>query len=298
MKIQFFAKKFLLFHLFLILTVMLFTSAANAVLLTDGSLDVDIDNNGEFNSISLNAIAIDTSGFVQRYEGNTCSGFSGGTAVNVVGTTATYSAMCGSFDVDVTSSILGPLGSAPGTTSVLEQVLVFTNNTGGSLSLESVSNIDQDLQGAGDDVVAYDGGAQAVFATDIVAAAPDTLLMAAIADTAAAGAIFGWDVDILGSQSTAFPMDNGVGPAGPADTAMSIGFDLGSIPAGQSRTVTFRYLFSTNASSVPPDFGFGPQPPVGPAAVIPTMTEWGMIIFMVFAGLGAIYYLRKQGMSA
>jgi hypothetical protein len=27
---------------------------------------------------------------------------------------------------------------------------------------------------------------------------------------------------------------------------------------------------------------------------IPTMTEWGMIIFMVLAGLGAVYYLRKQ----
>lgn len=27
---------------------------------------------------------------------------------------------------------------------------------------------------------------------------------------------------------------------------------------------------------------------------IPTMTEWGIIIFMVFAGIGAIYYLRRQ----
>jgi hypothetical protein len=27
---------------------------------------------------------------------------------------------------------------------------------------------------------------------------------------------------------------------------------------------------------------------------IPTMNEWGMIIFVVFAGLGAVYYLRRQ----
>ena len=27
---------------------------------------------------------------------------------------------------------------------------------------------------------------------------------------------------------------------------------------------------------------------------IPTMNEWGMIIFMVFAGLGAVYFMRKQ----
>jgi hypothetical protein len=27
---------------------------------------------------------------------------------------------------------------------------------------------------------------------------------------------------------------------------------------------------------------------------IPTMTEWGMIVFMVFAGLGSVYYMRRQ----
>ena len=31
----------------------------------------------------------------------------------------------------------------------------------------------------------------------------------------------------------------------------------------------------------------------GPSA-IPTMTEWGMITFVLFAGLGAVYYLRKR----
>jgi len=30
-------------------------------------------------------------------------------------------------------------------------------------------------------------------------------------------------------------------------------------------------------------------------AAVPTVTEWGMIIFMVLAGLGAVYYLRRQG---
>ena len=32
----------------------------------------------------------------------------------------------------------------------------------------------------------------------------------------------------------------------------------------------------------------------GGISAIPTMTEWGMIIFMVLAGLGAVYYLRRQ----
>ena len=29
-------------------------------------------------------------------------------------------------------------------------------------------------------------------------------------------------------------------------------------------------------------------------AVIPTLTEWGIIIFTVLAGLGGIYFLRRQ----
>ncbi len=32
----------------------------------------------------------------------------------------------------------------------------------------------------------------------------------------------------------------------------------------------------------------------GVGVQVPTMNEWGLIIFMVFAGLGAIYYLRKK----
>lgn len=36
-----------------------------------------------------------------------------------------------------------------------------------------------------------------------------------------------------------------------------------------------------------------PAPPVAPA-VVPTMTEWGMILFMVLAGFVSFYYLRKR----
>jgi hypothetical protein len=37
-----------------------------------------------------------------------------------------------------------------------------------------------------------------------------------------------------------------------------------------------------------------PEQPQQPPAVVPTMTEWGMFIFMVFAGIVSLYYLRKQ----
>jgi uncharacterized repeat protein (TIGR01451 family) len=36
------------------------------------------------------------------------------------------------------------------------------------------------------------------------------------------------------------------------------------------------------------------QTPVITPAVVPTMTEWGMIIFIILAGAGSIYYLRRQ----
>jgi hypothetical protein len=67
-----------------------------------------------------------------------------------------------------------------------------------------------------------------------------------------------------------------------------------------------RYLVTINPSngdmtyvSTLPDnmqniaFSQAPAPPAQPS-VVPTMTEWGMILFMVFAGIGAIYYLRRQ----
>jgi hypothetical protein len=31
-----------------------------------------------------------------------------------------------------------------------------------------------------------------------------------------------------------------------------------------------------------------------PSSTIPTLNEWGMIIFTMLAGLGAVYYLRRQ----
>lgn len=44
-------------------------------------------------------------------------------------------------------------------------------------------------------------------------------------------------------------------------------------------------------------FGSAPPPPPPPPQVItpvPTLTEWGMILFMVLAGAGSLYYLRRR----
>jgi len=36
------------------------------------------------------------------------------------------------------------------------------------------------------------------------------------------------------------------------------------------------------------------QPAYTTSVSVPTMTEWGMIMFMVLAGIGSIYYLSRK----
>lgn len=52
--------------------------------------------------------------------------------------------------------------------------------------------------------------------------------------------------------------------------------------------------WSTLAATAGGTANLNPEQPQQPPAVVPTMTEWGMIIFMVFAGIVSLYYLRKQ----
>ena len=65
----------------------------------------------------------------------------------------------------------------------------------------------------------------------------------------------------------------------------------------------FRVDPVSGARTVLSDFGAGANQgdePYGVAVFqqqanpVPTMTEWGMIIFIALAGLGAVYYLRRQ----
>lgn len=207
-------------------------------------------------------------------------------AVGVMRPTISYTATCGSFDVSVTSELLGALGSNPGSTGVMRDTLVFTNNNVGPLDLESVSRMDQDLIGSSNDMVEFDAATQAVFATDSVDAAPDKILWAAIANTDCSGSTFGYHVDVLGDETQSFPMDNGIDPVGPGDTAMAIGHDCGSIAPGASVTFTYEYLFSTKLSSVPTDFGQESRL-AGPPQAIPALPLGGLagiVVMILFLG--------------
>lgn len=60
---------------------------------------------------------------------------------------------------------------------------------------------------------------------------------------------------------------------------------------GPDATGNLRYIsdmtFTCNGALISLNNGF-------PTTSVPTMTEWGMIIFMVLAGVGAVYYMRRQ----
>jgi hypothetical protein len=238
--------------------------------LSDGSLSVEIETTGDFGNITLNGINIDTSA-TQENVSNFCDGFFPILEVMVTGTTATSTATCGPLDVTVISRILGALASDPNS-NVLEQELIFTN-TGEALQLVQpnlvdaggfftiVSAIHQALNDdPEDDTVEFvNADTRAVVATD------DPQLMAAIASIGIFDTTFGFDVDDDAEPDMTFPLGDedpagagDPGPEGPGDTSMSLGFNGAMLAPGESGSVFFRYLFSTNASMVPADFAFPP----------------------------------------
>jgi hypothetical protein len=139
-------------------------------------------------------------------------------------------------------------------------------------------------------------------------------------DTTSTAEVWGMTGNIIGSHL-------------PTDTQVSIGFDghrfyewkipLVSINAIPGQALSFsspRICKSVGdggqfCSSMPYD-GYDKRDNEWPAGVIyddkstwtqlrfndplaiPTLTEWGMIIFMVFAGVGAVYFMRRQRRAA
>lgn len=78
--------------------------------------------------------------------------------------------------------------------------------------------------------------------------------------------------------------------AGGTDTRLGRQFD----PAGEffNGYIDNVQIYDTalSAAEIARIAAAGPNP----ASAIPTMSEWGMITFMVLAGLGSVYYLRRQ----
>ncbi len=88
--------------------------------------------------------------------------------------------------------------------------------------------------------------------------------------------------------------------AGFADDTFVIDYNAGTGANG----ALFRVDPVTGARTLLSDFGSGAPFGVNPNGVavfrqsdppsVLTMNEWGMMIFMALAGLGSVYYLRRQ----
>jgi hypothetical protein len=77
------------------------------------------------------------------------------------------------------------------------------------------------------------------------------------------------------SRETLFLGDNGSSPM----TVYEVNPDTGAV---------------INTLPVAPNWGLAADENVAAAAAVPTMNEWGMILFMALAGLGSVYYLRRK----
>ncbi|MGI9432825.1 MAG: hypothetical protein ACR2PQ_11460 [Myxococcota bacterium] len=221
-------------------TLLLFAALpVGAVEFTDGSLSVDLETDGGFNSIFLAGLEIDGTPDVQRILGGTCFFFANPSVVSINGLTATYTAECGAnFGVEVTSRLLGPIPGATDLTGVLEQTFVFTNTSGASATLDVLSEVDPALDSTIDDLAAFDETTGVITMIDEF----QPILMAMSSSTLEK-ATFGWDVAAAGTQSFLFPTMNRSGPIGPDDVTVVLGYDFGAVPDQDTRTVTFTYEF-------------------------------------------------------
>lgn len=231
---------------------------AFGVELTNNTLSVDIRSDGTFGDITVGDESIDTtSQNPQMYlcgavNGNG-NGFTPLSEVNVDGTTATYTAMCGDLEVLVTSRILDPVDGI----QVLEQELSFTNPSfeEETVPLAIVSFIDQALGDTdADDSVDGSDATRTVFATD----QGTTQLFAASASSGIFDTTFGLDFGLEPDVDRSFPeLETSTTDAVTGDTAMALGFTDSTfgmvdttfgLDPGDMGSIFYRYQFSTNAS--------------------------------------------------
>jgi hypothetical protein len=173
-----------------------------------------------------------------------------------------------------------------------------TNTSGGSVPAKLLMATDWDLDsGSTDELTGFDATRNLVYQQDSPSAGGDS-------DYTTGGEALGISVGNMDDDSD-------------DDKEVGVSANLGTLGPGESSCVAIVQAVAQGTSApngvanlqaqvdnatalyntIPSSVRCGaPAPPVAPA-VVPTMTEWGMIIFMVFAGLGAIYYLRKQRMS-
>lgn len=219
---------------------------AFAVDLTDGSLSIRLDNDGDFDSVFLEGFQVDGSPNVVDMTG-TCNFIMNSSDIVINGTTATYTGECsnGDFSIDVTTELLGPVPGASDLSAIVEQTFVYTNTSGLAAPLGVLAEVDTNLAQTSDDFAVFDEFSGIATFDDPF----EPVSMTASVSTPDLGT-FGWDVSD-GVLSLDFPTNNRSGPVGPADVGAVLGYDFGDVPIQGVRTVTYHYEFF--APAAPPD---------------------------------------------
>jgi hypothetical protein len=106
------------------------------------------------------------------------------------------------------------------------------------------------------------------------------------------------DVTITYPGSIAGTTYRKYGPTTPGDGATTAWYTFGNVTINSSTTITLHLRDGelgddTAVDGIIVDQG-GPGAPLPPAPV-PTMSEWGMILFLILAGICSAYYLKRRG---
>jgi PEP-CTERM motif len=225
-----------------VLIVLLATPAgAVPTTLTDGHLSITVDGNA-FGAAVLNGVVI----------GNGAG-------------SPHFGLPMAPFSITATTNIIGPLASHPLTTDIVEYRARFTNTGPETLPLSVIAYHDPDLffgvPRPFDDPVAEDDFAiyDPILRTLYVTHQQTPGLFAVAARTNVPGAVVSWDAHDFDGFATELPLrfqsSFGVG-----DVGITWGLDLGLLDPGASAVVTFTYLYSTELTSLPPDFEPVPEP--------------------------------------
>jgi hypothetical protein len=247
-------------------TVVLATNPASAALLSDAHISgVDVQNNGSIGvgNIVLNGNIVDV-GYEEGVRGATCGNFfTGGSVVTVNGTTATYTADCGAFDVAATVRLLSPLPGLESASGGFEREYAFTNPSGVSEVLDFILWIDQDLGNVENDIAAYQEHLNMVYTYD-TAVDPD-LLAATIFAAETVPTVYGHDVGTYNTVDMDFPMDDADGPFGPDDVGTTSGLQA-TVAAGATIVIRARTMYVSGSVAIPAAFDYSScytSPPAG-----------------------------------
>jgi hypothetical protein len=225
-----------------VLIVLLATPAgAVPITLTDGHLSITVDGSAFFGAV-LNGVVIGRG--------------TGSPSFELPGEP---------FSITATTNIIGPFASHPLTTDVVAYRARFTNTGTETLPLQVIAYHDPDLffgvprpfgdPVAEDDFAIYDPILRTLYVTHQQTPG----LFAVAARTNVPGAVVSWDAHDFDEVATELPLrfrsSFGVG-----DVGITWGLDLGLLDPGASAVVTFTYLYSTELTSLPPDFEPVPEP--------------------------------------